>query len=198
MSGEIILGAKYWRIGYDEWAVPNDISGDERHVWFSKYKGSDPKFPCVGTLTVERFLEKYQPATPEQVLTIEGPTGDQMVTDPETGGRKGSKTARFDLIPTGPLWSLAEHYGKGARKYADRNWELGYKWSLSYAAAQRHLNLFWSGNPTEYDATIGGDIHHLDAAIFHLMALREFERTHPEKDDRAKNPGGNPSATGTD
>lgn len=97
-----------------------------------------------------------------------------------TGGEKGQKTARFDLIPAKPLWQLAELYGKGAEKYADRNWELGYDWSLSYAAAQRHMNLFWQGE--DIDPEMG--LPHPVCAMFHMMALTEFLRTHPDFDNR--------------
>ena len=91
------------------------------------------------------------------------------------------KLARFDLIPTSPLRHLAEHFGRGATKYGDRNWEKGYAWSLSYAAAQRHLNAFWGGE--DYDPEFP-DSHHLDAAMFHLMAMRDFVEKFPEYDDR--------------
>src|SRR5512146_2965093 len=67
------------------------------------------------------------------------------VVDPNTGGEKGSKLARFDLLPVLPLTELAEHFGRGAKKYADRNWERGYKWSLSFAALMRHAWAFWGG-----------------------------------------------------
>ena len=99
-----------------------------------------------------------------------------------TGGQKGSKLARFDLIPVGPLTELAKLYGKGAEKYDDRNWELGYDWSLSYAAMQRHANLFWSGE--DYDEETGAP--HLASVIFHAMAMLEFMRTHPEFDNRSR------------
>ncbi len=69
------------------------------------------------------------------------------IVNETTGGEKGQKLARFDLIPIGPLTRLAEHYGKGAAKYADRNWELGYDWSLSYGALMRHLTA-WCTPPT--------------------------------------------------
>lgn len=95
---------------------------------------------------------------------------DEEAVISETGGIKGQKIARFDLIPPGPLRALAEHFGRGARKYAPRNWEKGYQWSLSYAALQRHLNAFWGGE--DWDEETGS--HHLDAAMFHVMALREF------------------------
>lgn len=112
---------------------------------------------------------------------------EEWMAESETGGRKGQKLARYDLIPTMPLKKLAEQYGRGATKYEDRNWEKGYNWSLSYAAAQRHLNTFWGGRDWDEDWPDNMEWpHHLDAAIFHLMALREFIDTHPEFDDRPK------------
>ena len=106
---------------------------------------------------------------------------EEMVTDPNTGGRKGKKLARFDLLPTEVLTAIAEHFGRGASKYEDRNWEKGYDWSLSYAAAMRHLTAFWGGE--DYDLEFE-DSHHLDAAMFHLMALREFFTKGLGTDDR--------------
>lgn len=104
-----------------------------------------------------------------------------------TGGAKGQKLARYDLIPTFSLEKLAEQYGRGARKYDERNWERGYEWSLSYAALQRHLNAFWDGEDYDYDDDEWDDMdvpHHLDAAMFHVMALRHFAMFNPEFDDR--------------
>ena len=113
---------------------------------------------------------------------------DEQRMRSETGGEKGQKLARFDLIPPIPLERLAEQYGRGARKYEERNWERGYNWSLSYAAAMRHLNAFWAGEDYDDDDPLweGDPPHHLDAAMFHLMALREFLITHPEYDDRPR------------
>lgn len=104
-----------------------------------------------------------------------------METDTRTGGKKGQKIERYDLIPTQPLRQLAQHYGIGAQKYADRNWELGYDWSLSYAAAQRHLNAFWGGDTLDEEGNL-----HLAAAAFHIFALMEFSWTHLDGDNRPK------------
>jgi hypothetical protein len=116
-----------------------------------------------------------------------------IVTDPKTGGKKGSKLARYDLIPVKPLEEVAIVYGKGARKYADRNWELGYKWGLSYAAMMRHANAFWAGQDYdnhEPDCPEGCVNHtegpHLAQVAWHALALLQFMRTHPELDDRSK------------
>ena len=105
---------------------------------------------------------------------------ETRIVDPDTGGQKGQKLARFDLLPVEALWEIAEHFGRGAEKYADRNWERGYKWSLSYAALMRHLTAWWGGE--EFDEETGS--HHLAAVGFHAMVLLTFIHTHPEGDDR--------------
>lgn len=97
--------------------------------------------------------------------------GEVIVTDPITGGKKGSKLARFSLIPPEFLWALAEHYGRGALKYEDNNWLKGYKWSLSLDALERHLNLFRQGE--RYDQETG--THHLIAVAWHACALFIFD-----------------------
>lgn len=106
------------------------------------------------------------------------------VVDPKTGGEKGQKLARFDLIPPGPLHTLAEHYGVGARKYEDRNWEKGYDWGLSFAALNRHLWAFWNGE--YYDEETG--LPHLASAVFHAFALMEFHDKDKGTDSRPAPP----------
>lgn len=109
-------------------------------------------------------------------------SGEVRVVDPSTGGEKGAKLARFSLIPPDFEFALAEHYGKGSRKYADRNWEKGYKWSLSLDALRRHLAQFLAGErfdvckPTcvEGCAEHTGS-HHLVAAAWHTVALWWFD-----------------------
>ncbi|OQA09474.1 MAG: hypothetical protein BWY66_00573 [bacterium ADurb.Bin374] len=103
-------------------------------------------------------------------------------TDPATGGMKGEKLARFDLLPPDILWELAEHYGKGAKKYADRNMEKGYPWSKSFAACQRHLNQFWRGEDNDPEF---GSLH-LIAAAWHCFTMAWFLRHGAGTDDRPK------------
>lgn len=105
-----------------------------------------------------------------------------LVIDPTTGGQKGSKMSRYDLLPPYPLELLAQHYGKGAQKYEDRNWEKGYKWSLSFAAMMRHAWAFWRGE--DIDPETG--MPHLIAVAWHAFAMLQFSKTHPELDDRSK------------
>jgi hypothetical protein len=109
-----------------------------------------------------------------------GPVPQEIRTISSTGGEKGSKLERFDLIPVGPLKMLAEHFGKGALKYESRNWERGYDWSLSFAALMRHAWAFWGGE--DLDPETGTP--HVIAVAWHAMALAEYMSKHPEFDDR--------------
>ena len=96
-----------------------------------------------------------------------------------TGASKGSKSARFDLIPAGVLLELAEHYGRGAEKYAPvngrDNWRNGYDWGLSLAALMRHLNAFQRGE--DIDEETGSK--HMIAVAWHAFTLVEF-MNHPD------------------
>ncbi|MEC4833770.1 DUF5664 domain-containing protein [Mycobacteroides chelonae] len=109
---------------------------------------------------------------------------DEVRVTSSTGGEKGSKLARFDLVPVGPQTELAELYGRGALKYESRNWERGYDWGLSYAALCRHLTQFWAGE--DRDAETGAK--HIVAVAWHAFALAEFMETHPEFDNRPGKP----------
>lgn len=97
-----------------------------------------------------------------------------------TGGQKGSKLERFDLLPWDCLQEVARLYGKGAEKYEERNWERGYPMSLSFAALQRHLVAFWQGE--SHDKETG--CHHLASVVFHAFALMRFEKMSPTLDTR--------------
>lgn len=129
-------------------------------------------------------------------------------TTSSTGGQKGVKLARFDLIPAEPLIALAEHYGKGARKYAPHQWRAGYELGKSYASIMRHATEWMKGN--SYDVcsndptgcqhtTADGEIfvpiepdtcynhtgsHHMIAIAWHSLAIHEMEGRFPEHDDR--------------
>lgn len=102
--------------------------------------------------------------------------------NPSTGGEKGQKAARFDLLPWDVIWLDALHYGRGAEKYESRNWEKGYNVSLSLAAAFRHLVLFALGE--DVDAETG--VPHPVNVRFHMAAVVRFMEKYPELDDRSK------------
>ena len=110
--------------------------------------------------------------------------GGAKLTVSETGGQKGSKEARYDLIPVKPLETLARLYGKGAEKYDDNNWAKGYDWKFSYAAMQRHANQFWAGE--DNDPEMG--LPHLASVAWHAFTMMYFMENHPQYDSRMKTP----------
>lgn len=124
----------------------------------------------IQAIPIGQFLQRFPAQT----------SVETRIVNEATGGEKGQKLARFDLLPSGPLQQVAEHFGRGAAKYADRNWERGYDWSLSFGALQRHAWAFWGGE--DIDAETGS--HHMAAVTFHALALLEFAQTHAELDDR--------------
>ena len=89
-----------------------------------------------------------------------------------TGGQKGSKLARFDLLDSSFLWKVAEVMGYGSTKYSPQNWRLGYDWGLSMAACQRHIHQFWNGEDNDQES----GLPHLAHACFHLMAMYVFSQ----------------------
>lgn len=69
---------------------------------------------------------------------------------------------RYDLIPPISLKRLAQHYENGARKYGDRNWELGQPLSRYLNSALRHLQNILAGDTSE---------DHLAAAAWNVFAI---------------------------
>src|SRR6266704_4405571 len=133
------------------------------------------------------------------------PTGQEVRIISETGGAKGSKLARFDLLPWDALTLLAEHYGRGTFKYDDRNWEKGYKWGLSFSALQRHLTAHWNGDIYDLDPYLYGvdaegeplftedeiaafpddqKVLHITAVMWHAACLTAFFLRGIGEDDR--------------
>lgn len=106
------------------------------------------------------------------------------VTDPVTGGQKGQKLERFDLIPVEPMMELARVYGRGSKKYSDNNWRKGYSWRLSFGAMMRHAWLWWWGQDRDEDGN-----HHLACVQWHCCTLATFARIFPQGDDRPDKSG---------
>ena len=112
-----------------------------------------------------------------------GKLGEVRVVDPTTGGVKGSKGIPWSLLPWGVLRELAKHYQRGCQKYSARNWEAGYKWSLSHDSLLNHLTAFWGGDDIDHDPTVG-DFPHVIAVVWHACALAYFWLKGKGTDDR--------------
>jgi hypothetical protein len=138
------------------------------------------------------LLEETRQAVADAVSAIENAGEDGEVrTTSASGGQKGMKLAAFDQVSPEVEMLVAEHFGKGARKYSAHNFRKGYEWSKSYSALRRHLAAFWAGE--EYDDHTDacdpdcvdhtGSLH-IVAVIWHAMVLTEFYLHHREYDDR--------------
>lgn len=102
------------------------------------------------------------------------------ITDPETGGQKGTKPERFDLMPFGPLEEVARVYGFGAEKYGERNYLKGYAYGLALAALLRHVSAWAQGEDIDTDS----GLNHLAHAATHCLNLMLFQQHGLGTDDR--------------
>jgi nucleoside 2-deoxyribosyltransferase len=131
--------------------------------------------------------DPYEPFQPgeDRVLYSDGMPGEVRVTS-DTGGEKGRKQERMDLIPPEPLWELARVYGFGATKYDDHNYLKGYDYSLSFGALLRHVTQWMNGEDNDSES----GLHHLAHAAWHCFALMMYQAHGLGTDDRL------PAATG--
>jgi len=96
------------------------------------------------------------------------------------GDKHDGGKVRYELLPTYPIRETAKVLTLGAKKYTDRNWEKGFKWSRAYGATHRHLAAWWDRE--DLDPETG--INHLAHVLCEVMFLLEFTRTHSKHDDR--------------
>ena len=88
----------------------------------------------------------------------------------------------LNLLSTEAMNQTAAVLKFGAIKYAEHNWRKGFAWSRPLAAAMRHITAFNDGEDTDPESGLS----HLAHAMCCIMFLLEFQKTHPELDDRYK------------
>lgn len=103
---------------------------------------------------------------------------DEIRIISETGGAKGQKSLRYDLIPSEALEEVARVYGHGVKKYDANNWRKGYPYSLSAAALERHYHAWKMGEQMDAEG-----FFHLAAVIFHANTLIFRDKFQPQFDD---------------
>lgn len=81
---------------------------------------------------------------------------------------------RVDLVDPKWLLDLARVLGYGAEKYSAHNWRSGLNWSRLYAAAQRHLLAFQSGELNDPES---GQSHLLHAACNLMMLYSVLDKS---------------------
>jgi hypothetical protein len=126
------------------------------------------------------FLDAVQEDLNATMGDLNRPRGGEERITSETGGQKGRKPERMDLIPPECLEELSKVYGFGASKYDDHNYLKGYAWSLSYGAMLRHINAFADGFYTDDES----GLPHLAHAAWHCFTLMMFDTHELGTDDR--------------
>jgi len=96
------------------------------------------------------------------------------------GLRYDADKPRYDLVPPEALDELAMHYAKGAKKYAERNWELGMNWGRCFASLMRHAWKWMRGE--EIDEETG--THHMISVAWNAFAIYTYWKRGIGKDDR--------------
>ena len=116
-------------------------------------------------------------------------TNKVITASGSAGGSAGGSALKFDgdklpvnLLSTEALNQTAAVLKFGADKYHAHNWRDGFAWSRPLAAAMRHIMAFNDGEDKDPESGLS----HLAHAACCIMFLLEFEKTHPELDDRYK------------
>lgn len=89
---------------------------------------------------------------------------------------------RLDLIPHELVLGLGEILRHGAEKYGDNNWATGADWSRYFAASQRHLWAWWSGEDEDPESRL----NHLLHATCCIAFLIAYQSRDLGRDDRPK------------
>lgn len=113
-----------------------------------------------------------KPSTGHQMTPVaEAASGGEVrITDPETGGQKGSKLAQLGALDPASLLVLGEVAGMGTVKYERYNFLRGYAWSLSFDAMMRHALAFWSGEDVDPES----GMPHMAHVAWHGLTMVAF------------------------
>lgn len=181
----------------EEFLIPDWETNDVMHeTVFGGDKFEQPKletrrvtFPVCSPETVSKLKKAEEKLKAESALSdamrkavqgaFEKTNGEVRVTS-ETGGQKGRKPQRMDLLPPEALLALSEVYGMGADKYDDHNYLKGYDWSLSFGALLRHIMAAEKGEWLDDESGLPHVMH----AAWHCFALFLFEKHGIGTDDR--------------
>lgn len=105
----------------------------------------------------------------------------------EAGIKFDSGKPRMSLLPSKPLWMMAEVMTVGEKKYSAQNWRRGFKWSRLLDAAHRHLNQYNESKDNRIDKETS--LNHLAHAAINLVFLMEHEYYNLGEDDLWKGYG---------
>jgi hypothetical protein len=94
------------------------------------------------------------------------------MTDTEVGRKDDGGKPRIDLVDSSLLPAVGSILAFGASKYGDRNWEKGIAYGRVFAAMQRHLWAWWSGQDLDEESGLS----HLAHGLCNLMFLIAFSK----------------------
>lgn len=97
-----------------------------------------------------------------------------------TGKRFNQGKTRVDLLPADAVLKTAQVFTYGAKKYGERNWEKGMKWSNVLSSLERHFQAIKLGQ--DYDKETG--FLHIDHILCNAMILSHYYENYMEGDDR--------------
>ena len=119
------------------------------------------------------------PRTGQEMLDLLKP-GETLGAGADGGGKRlNAGKIRIDLVPGEWVWAMADVTTQGSKKYPERNWEEGMKWSIMIGSALRHVIKFLMGERYDGDGfdkekgTTG--CHHLAMAAWNLQALMSYD-----------------------
>lgn len=96
-----------------------------------------------GLVAVGYFQSRFELVSPE--------THGQSVQTFDTGARRDVTTgkSRPDLVPGCVMLRVGQHFGMGAEKYGERNFEKGIPSSRTLASLCRHVEQYKAGDESE-------------------------------------------------
>ncbi len=100
--------------------------------------------------------------------------------DKDKGLRLNAGKTRHDLAPAFAQEQYAKVLTAGSLKYAERNWELGMRWSKVISSLERHIQAIKRGEDFDLETGILHSAHVMCNAAF----LTEYYKIYPEGDDR--------------
>ena len=95
----------------------------------------------------------------------------------EEGKKFDQDKIRMELLSPEALEGTAQVLTFGAKKYADRNWEKGVKYSRVFGAVMRHLWAWWKGESLDPETGLS----HLHHAACCIMFLQTYEARNMEE-----------------
>lgn len=150
------------------WTLPGEGTS-----WVRAHSWSDVPF----------ILKAFQLRQSAKEATVKPPADRAALM--EAGGHKddAGKVCRGALVPPHSLRLVFEHYGYGARKYADDQYMGGMSYRRVADAMMRHLLSWLEGEDLDPESP-DGKRPHMAAIAWGALTLMEYQRVYPELDDR--------------